>query len=81
MSAQFRADQARIELRETKEAFEAVRLNIFNDLANTRPEEGALREALYVELQALEKVKSRLVSVINDGAVSAHIELVKSQGF
>jgi hypothetical protein len=76
-----RAGQARMELRETEAAFDAARLDILNEIAQTKDDESLKREMLFLEVRALDKVRARLQSTISNGAVSAHIVQLTEAGF
>lgn len=76
-----RGMQAQLEMRETGAAFEYVRRAILDELASTEPDQGAVREQLFLEARCIDKVKARLAALMADGAYEQHVAELKSQGF
>lgn len=62
--------------RELKEGiepfFETVRQELFNELSSTDDADVAQRERLFLELRAIDRVKTRLIGVINSGKIAEH---------
>lgn len=62
--------------RELKEGiepfFETVRQELFNELSSTDDADVAQRERLFLELRAIDRVKSRLTGVINSGKIAEY---------
>lgn len=79
--AMSRAQRAAEELQEVQAAFDHIRSDIFEQLAITEDDESAKREALFLEVRALDRVRSRLSSVISSGKLAKHLSTLRARGF
>jgi len=69
-----KVERTRAELRETEEAFTGVRAAMVKRLFETKPEESAERERLYLAVQVLDSVRARMKAVITGASDSKAIE-------
>jgi hypothetical protein len=76
-----RGQQAQFEYRELEAAFNSARLQIMEEIAATEDEDAQKRERLFLEIRSLDKVKTRMRSVIDSGVISAHNQQMIKQGF
>lgn len=67
-----RGAQARIELERTEEAFEAVRLGLFDAFCKTKIGEADARERIYAAMSVLDAVKNALTGFVNAGVMAEH---------
>lgn len=79
--AMSRAQRAAEDLQEVQAAFDHIRSDIFEQLAITEDGESAKREALFLEIRALDRVRSRLSSVMSNGALAKHLSTLRARGF
>ena len=78
MSDARRAAQAKLELRETEKAFEAVRQAMIGRLFDSPLSSTAEREQLYLGVQALTAVRDALIGVIAAGDLEDAAEQVRT---
>lgn len=69
-----RAERTRSELAETEGAFAEIRAAMVKRLFETKPEEGAERERLYLAVNVLGSVRARMKQVVLGHADSKAIE-------
>ena len=74
-----RASTAKLELRETEAAFDAVRGAMIDALIATSPTEDRTREALYLGVQSLDAVRKALRQVIDAGALDEAAAALREQ--
>ena len=75
-----RAQRAAEELTEVQASFDTVRRDIFEEIAATDNDQTSVREALFLEVRALDRVRSRLTSVINGARMIQHRNQSRARG-
>ena len=75
-----RAQRAAEELTEVQASFDTVRRDIFEEIAATENDQAAVREALFLEVRALDRVRSRLSSVISGARMIQHRNQSRARG-
>ena len=69
-----RVERTRLELAQTEEAFAGVRAGIVKRLFETKPEEGAERERLYLAVNVLDSVRARMNAIVTGASDTKAIE-------
>lgn len=72
--ARARASQAKIELRETDDAFTRLRQGLLDKLLGSAAEAQSTRETCYFAINALDSVRQALRSVVETGLIEEAIE-------
>jgi hypothetical protein len=72
-----RSEKARREYSETEAAFASVRDALMAQLLASKIGESLLRDKIVLTLQALEQVRSTVLSVAQDGDYERHIEALQ----
>lgn len=69
-----RAERTRLELGETEGAFADVRAAMVKRLFETKPDEAAERERLYLAVSILDSVRARMTAIVTGHADTQAIE-------
>lgn len=69
--------QAKVELRQTEQAFDAVRQGLFTLIEDSKVAETVIREQAYAGLSILNSVRAALFAVASSADVAEHSSLIR----